>query len=66
MELTAKNKAYIDGLSYYTLLYEWRFAKIGDEWFQGETGDHWGKRMAALREVIGDEECIRISKEIGW
>ena len=49
MKLTP-DKAYIDSLSYEQLLSKWRFAPIGDPWFQGETGDYWGKRMKELRD----------------
>lgn len=45
MELTEQNKAHIDSLSYEKLLSHWRFASVGDPWFQGETGKYWGERM---------------------
>ena len=50
MDLTIKNKLYIDSLSYESLLSKWRFAPIGDNWFAGETGDYWSKRMKQLKE----------------
>jgi len=46
MDLTDKNKAHIDSLSYGGLLDKWRYAPAGDPWFQGETGGYWSKRMA--------------------
>lgn len=61
MKLTAKNKEYIDSLSYFSLLQGWRFAPCGDPWFQDETGDYWGKRMRELRV-----NHVSISKSIGW
>lgn len=64
MKLTDENKQYIDNLSYESLLDRWRFAPIGDEWFQDETGDYWAKRMAELREKGADH--VRASKSIGW
>ena len=33
------NKRHIDNLTYGQLLSRWRFAPIGDPWFQGETGE---------------------------
>ena len=40
MDLTAENKAHIDGLSYEGLLSRWRFAPVGDPWFMGEKRSH--------------------------
>lgn len=50
MELTEENKKEIYSKSYSELLSRWRFAPLGDRWFQGETGDYWAKRMKELRE----------------
>lgn len=67
MELTEKNKEYIDGLSYESLLSRWRNAPLGDTWLQGETGTYWGKRMAELRKQPGGQEKhVSASKSIGW
>ena len=63
MELTQKNKNYIDGLSYESLLSAWRFAPVGYPWFQGETGEYWDKRMSKIRETV---DHVTISKKIGW
>jgi hypothetical protein len=65
MDLTPKNKKYIDGLSYEELLSRWRFAPVGDKWFQGETGDYWSKRMKELRESDNTAH-VMASKNIGW
>ena len=65
MELTEKNKAHIDSLSYQQLLSKWRFAPAGDPWFQGETGKYWGERMAAKRSEDPDG-AVRASKDLGW
>ena len=46
MDLTPENKKHIDSMDYEGLLRKWRFAPCGDPWFQGETGDYWGQRMA--------------------
>lgn len=67
MKLTPENKEYIDNLSYESLLSHWRFAPVGDAWFQDETGTYWGKRMAELRaKPGGQEEHVAASKSIGW
>ena len=66
MELTEENKKCIDSLSYEQLLSRWRFAPSGDRWFQGETGDYWGSVMNKRKEEIGQDEAVRISKDIGW
>lgn len=64
MDLTEKNKAHIDAMSYESLLSQWRHAPVGNAWFQGETGDYWGKRMAELRSAGADH--VGASKSIGW
>lgn len=65
MELTPENKTYIDSLSYRELLSKWRFAPVGDKWFQGETGKYWGKRMAELK-AKDPGAAVAASKSIGW
>lgn len=64
MNLTPENKKRIDSMNYETLLSGWRFAPVGSPWFQGETGDYWGKRMRELREQGADH--VGASKKIGW
>lgn len=67
MKLTGKTKQYIDSLSYEGLLSHWRFAPIGDKWFEGKTGDYWARRMYELRNLPnGDDEHVRASKSLGW
>ena len=67
MKLTPENKAHIDGLSYEALLSHWRFAPMGDPWFQDETGDYWSKRMAELRaQPEGHKRHVAASKSLGW
>lgn len=67
MDLTEENKSHIDNLTYRELLYKVRFAKIGDEWFQGDTGEYWLNRMNQLRsEPGGQERHVVASKSIGW
>ena len=66
MELTERRKARIDNMSYYNLLFQWRFAPAGDPMFQGETGDYWADRMSELRSLPGGEEIhIQASKDMG-
>lgn len=57
MNLTPENKAKIDSRSYEQLLGLWRFAPLGDPWFQGETGEYWSKRMS---------DHVGASKHLGW
>ena len=64
MRLTAENKAIIDGKSYEDLLRRWRYAPVGDPWFEGETGGYWGERMKELRANGADH--VGASKAIGW
>lgn len=66
MKLTPENKAHIDGLSMEQLLSHWRFAPLGDVWFQDETGKYWGERMVELRKQSQSGEWTAASKSIGW
>lgn len=67
MKLTPKNKEYIDSLSYYSLLSLWRFAPVGDPWFQDETGKYWSERMTKLRNLhCGQDTHVSASKTMGW
>lgn len=65
MKLTPENKAAIDARSYASLLCLWRNAPLGDVWFQGETGEYWGERMAYMRTLTNDNG-VSASKHIGW
>lgn len=65
MDLTPENKAHIDSMSYEGLLSKWRFAPVGDVWFQGETGKYWGERMAEMRDK-DPGGAVAASKSIGW
>ena len=64
MELTTNNKAYIDSLSYEDLLRRWRFAPVGDPWFQDETGTYWGERMKHTRAQLPPGDAVAVSKKI--
>lgn len=65
MKLTPENKAHIDAMSYEALLSHWRFAPVGDAWFQDETGKYWGERMKELR-AQDNAQHVSASKAIGW
>jgi hypothetical protein len=62
MDLTPKNKAIIDNMPYERLLSDWRFAPVGNAWFQGETGNYWSNRMKELRDAGADH--VGASKSI--
>jgi len=64
LKLTKENKKTIDDMSYESLLSKWRFSPGGDPWFQGETGQYWGKRMKELKDKGADH--VGASKKIGW
>ena len=67
MELTEENKKTIDAKSYEELLEHWRFAPIGDPWFEGQTGEYWGERMKELRnQPNGQYLHVTTSKKLGW
>ena len=67
MDLTPDNRAHIAALTLEELLRRWRFAPVGDPWFQGETGSYWARRMTALRAASGEDAAhVRASKAIGW
>ena len=65
MKLTKKNKKFIDGLDYSELLSKWRFAPLGDPWFEGETGEYWEQRMGEKKKEVGHEKAVQASKDIG-
>jgi DNA helicase IV len=64
--MTKEEKEWIDNADYEELLSKWRFAPVGDPFFQGETGDYYSKKMAEKRYEIGYEGHVRASKSIGW
>lgn len=65
MKLTLENKVHIDAMTYEELLSKWRFAPVGDPWFQDETGKYWGDRMAQLRSE-NPGGAVAASKSVGW
>jgi len=64
MKLTPENKKHIDSLDYEGLLRHWRFASLGDPWFEGATGAYWSDSM--FNKKAKHPDPVRISKKIGW
>lgn len=65
MDLTDELRAHIDGLPYESMLRRWRFSHPGDPMFQGDSGEYFGKVMAAKRNA-DPEGAVRASKNLGW
>lgn len=59
-------KNWIDNATYEELLSRWRFASGGDLIFQGEAGEYYAEVMKKKREEIGNDACVKASKNIGW
>ncbi len=61
-------KAWIDNATYEQLLGKWRFTPTGSPWFARDTGmgDYYSKAIAAKQKEVGNAECVRASKAIGW
>ena len=67
MKLTSEVQSTIDALPYVRLLDRWRYAPIGDEMFEGESGDYWAQRTKELRALPGGDALnTSCSKSIGW
>lgn len=65
MELTEELKAEIDSKTHYQLLQNWRFAAIGDEMFQSESGTYWGMRMAEMK-AKDPAQAVEDSKSLSF
>ena len=63
--MTPEQKEWIDQASYEDLLRRWRFAPVGDPFFQGDTGDYYSKIMGELR-AADPAGHVAASKSIGW
>ena len=63
MDLTLELKETIDRFTHYDLLSRWRSAPVGDEMFQGESGEYWRKRMGELRDK-DPEQAVANSKAL--
>jgi hypothetical protein len=64
--MTPIQKQWIDNASYADLLSKWRFARLGDPYFQDECGAYYAKRMETKRMELSCEEQIAISKQLSW
>jgi len=56
----------IDKMSYYEMLYKWRYESTGSPWARGEVGLYFKKNMDKKKQELSEGEHVRISKEIGW
>jgi len=61
-----ESKRWIDNASYETLLKRWRFAKSGDDMFQGDIGKYYSDAMQEKKDDLPHKEQVEISKRIGW
>ena len=59
-------KKTIDEMTYEGLLGHWRFAQVGDPFFQGETGDYYAEVMRRKKAEVGDAAHVAASKRLGW
>jgi len=58
-------KDWIDNASYEDLLRRWRFAPVGDLYFQGSIGDYYAEVMNKKKNELPHEDQVRASKNIG-
>ena len=65
MQLNDFFKRAIDSYDYPTLLNIWRFQKIDNDFFCGETGSYLKDRFFKLREGFTDSELSSISASVG-
>ena len=63
--MTDEQKAWIDNASIRELLCKWRFASVGDPFFQGDVGDYYQKVMTAKKSA-DNAAWVAASKSIGW
>ena len=61
-----EQRRYIDAMTYREMLSHWRYDPLGSELFQGECGEYFKQRMAALRAEVGEDGHVTASKTIGW
>lgn len=59
--LTDELKVMIDNMSQEELCRQWRFAKLGNIYFQGDTGEYFKERM-----MMKGGFTPEISKRLGW
>lgn len=63
--MTEQQKLWIDTASHEQLLRRWRFMRVGDPFFQGDTGEYYVKVLAEKR-ATDPAGHVRASKRIGW
>ncbi len=61
-----KLKEIIDLFSYENMIKLHRFAPSGNRYFLGDTGIYFAKVMSEKKSKLSTEECIKISKKVGW
>ena len=59
--MTPQQKIEIDNMTQEELCFKWRFARAGDLFFQGDTGEYFTKVMKEKGGMTSE-----ISKKIGW
>ena len=65
MDLSESLKTKIDNMTITQLLHKYRFGKIGDPIFQGDSGVYLSEKLFTAR-AADPEAWVRASKEIGW
>lgn len=67
--MTPEQKSWIDNASYDQLLEKWRFAPVGDPFFQGDTGEYYSDVMRQKRansnHMRKSLEAVEAMKEAG-
>ncbi len=64
--MNEKLRETIDLFSYENMLKLHRFAPIGSRYFKGDVGTYFAKVMAEKKSKLSNEECVAISKRVGW
>ena len=64
--MSESQRKWIDDASYEEMLARWRFAAIGDQMFQGETGAYYAKVMHQKRDALSHSGQVSASKSVGW
>lgn len=66
MDLSLELQIEIDKMPYEEMLRRWRYAPVGDEMFQGESGVYFGDVMWKKRDAMSPGGAVRASKNVGW
>ncbi len=59
------DKNWIEAATYEQLLRRWRHASVGDQMFQGGTGDYYAKVMEEKKQRLPHNEQVNVSKNVG-